>query len=151
MCVCVCVCVCVCIALYWTKHCLKKNHFCCSSINLINLLQLEFNIIKKHNNDKKKHSENADTSTSMTFDLDVWPWPYSKVKKVYVIICRLLYRVLVPGLMSVNVIVCEIWPLILSLLPLTFTCDLHRPSRSLSFLSLDGRYIVVYWFQVRSL
>ena len=24
--------------------------------------------------------------------------------------------------------------------PLTVTCDLHRPSRSLSFLSLDGRY-----------
>ena len=39
----------------------------------------------------------------------------------------------------------------LFLWPLTFACDLHSPSRSLSFLSLDWRYIVVYWFQVRSL
>ena len=30
------------------------------------------------------------------------------------------------------------------LLPLTFACDLHRPSRSLSFLSLDGRYVVIF-------
>ena len=34
---------------------------------------------------------------------------------------------------------------------LIFACDLHRPSRSLSFLSLDGRYAVMYCFQVRSL
>ena len=31
------------------------------------------------------------------------------------------------------------------------TFDLHRPSRLLSFSLLDWRYIVVYWFQVRSL
>ena len=35
------------------------------------------------------------------------------------------------------------------LLPLPFACNLHRPSHS--FLSLDGRYVVVYYFQVRSL
>ena len=28
---------------------------------------------------------------------------------------------------------------------LTLACDLHRPSRSPSFLLLDGRYIFVYW------
>ena len=60
----------------------------------------------------KKHSENADNSTSVTFDLYLRPWPYFKVKKAYVILCRLLYCVLVPGMMSVNVIVFEIWPLI---------------------------------------
>ena len=31
-----------------------------------------------------------------------------KVKKTYVIRCRLLYCTLVPGMMSVSVIVCEI-------------------------------------------
>ena len=44
----------------------------------------------------------------------------------------------------VSVIVCEIWPLVHFLWSLTFTCDLHGPSRSLSFLSLDWRYAVVY-------
>ena len=63
-------------------------------------------------NKNKKHSENADTSTSVTFDLDVWPWPYFKYKKVYVIRCRLLYCALVPGMITVLVIVCEIWQLI---------------------------------------
>ena len=47
-----------------------------------------------------------------------------------------------------DVIICEIWQLVHFLLPLTFACDLLRPSRSLSFLSLDGRYVVVFWFQV---
>ena len=53
--------------------------------------------------------------------------------------------------MSVSVIVCDIWPYVHFLWPLTFACDLHRPSRSLSFLSLDGHYIAVCWFKVRSL
>ena len=65
------------------------------------------------------------------------------------LVIRLLYRTLVPSMMSVSVIVCEIWPLVHFIWPLNFACDLHRPSRSLSFLSLDGRY-VVYWFQVQS-
>ena len=76
--------------------------------------------IKIHN---KKHSENADTSTSVTFDLELWPWPYIKVKKAYVI--RLLYCTLVPGIMSVSVIVCEIWLLVHFMWPLTFACNLH--------------------------
>ena len=92
----------------------------------VRMLYLYILIIKGiHNNQKnkkrkknkrkiknKKHSENADTSTSVTFDLDMWPWPYFKVKKAYIIRCRLLYCALVPGMMSVNIIVCEIWPLI---------------------------------------
>ena len=45
---------------------------------------------------------------------DLWPWV---VKKAYVIRCRLLYCTLVPGMMSVNVIVSEIWPLV-------YFCDL---------------------------
>ena len=65
----------------------------------------------------KKHSENADTSTSVTFDLELWPWPSVKVKKVYVIRYRLLYCTLVPGIMSVSVIVCEIWPLVHFFMP----------------------------------
>ena len=80
----------------------------------------------------KNCSENADTSTSMTFDLDVWPWPYSKVKKAYVIRCRLLYCTLVPGMMSVSVIVCDICTLVHFLWPLTFACDLQLTSRSIS-------------------
>ena len=47
---------------------------------------------------------------------DLRPWRViltltSKVKKAYVIRCRLLYCALVPG-MSVKVIVCEVWTLI---------------------------------------
>ena len=56
---------------------------------------------KKNEKKNKKHSENADTSTSETFDLDVWPWPYFKVKKAYIIRCRLLYCTLVPGMTDV--------------------------------------------------
>ena len=47
---------------------------------------------------------------------NLWPWimtlTLSQVKKVYVIIYCLLYCALVPGMMSVNVIVWEMWPLI---------------------------------------
>ena len=66
----------------------------------------------KHLKDKK-HSENTDISTSVTFDLNVWPWPYFKVKKAYVIRCRLLYCTLVSGMVSVSEIVfifCDLWP-----------------------------------------
>ena len=80
-----------------------------------------FKISQTNKKVNKKHSENADTSLSVTFDLDVWPWPYFKDKIAYVIRCRLLYCVLVPGMMSVNIIVCEIWPLILFFV----TFDLH--------------------------
>ena len=82
---------------------------------------------------------------SFDFDLKV------KVKNAYVIRCRLLYCTLVPGMMSMSVLVCEIWPLVHVLWPLTFACVLHRPSRWLSFSLFDGRYVVVYWFQVLSL
>ena len=57
----------------------------------------------------------------------------------------------VQDIMPVNGIVCEIWPLVHFFWLLTFAYDLHRPSRSLSFSSINGRYVVVYWFQVRSL
>ena len=46
----------------------------------------------------------------VTFDLVVWP--YYKVKKDYVIRCCLLYCTLVPGMMSVSVILYEIWPFV---------------------------------------
>ena len=113
----------------------------------------QFNSLLTTENEKKdkKHSENADTSMSVTFDLYVWPWPYFKVKNTYVIRCRFLYCTLVPGMVSMNIIANEIWSLIHFLWPLTFTCDLQLMSRSLSFLLLDGRYVVVYWFQVWSL
>ena len=62
--------------------------------------------------DNKKHSENSDTSTSATFDLEAWPWTYVKVKKAYVIRCRLLYRTLIPGFLSVGAILYEIWPFV---------------------------------------
>ena len=96
----------------------------------------------------KKHSENVDTSTSVTFDLELWPWPSVKVKKAYVIRCGLLYGTLVPGMMSVSVIDCDIWPLVHFLRPLTFACDLHGPPRSLSFLLLVIKLccvIVLLW------
>ena len=90
----------------------------------------------------KKHSENADTSPSVTFNLEVWP--YVKVKQANVIKRRLLYCTLVPDLMSVGVILFKLWPLVHFLWPLTFACDLHHPSRSLSFLSWNGHYIVMF-------
>ena len=77
-------------------------------------------------------------SYSVTFDLAVWLWPYVKVKNVNVIKCCLLYCTLVPGLMTVSIILCEIIPLVHFLWHLTFTCDLHRLSRPLSFQSSDG-------------
>ena len=53
----------------------------------------------------KKHPENIDTSTSVTFDLDACLRRYVKVKKkAYVIRCQLLYHI-VPGMMSVDLIV----------------------------------------------
>ena len=39
--------------------------------------------------------------------------------------------------------VCEILLFSLFLWPLTFACDFHRPPRSLSFLSLDIRYMLL--------
>ena len=70
----------------------------------------------------------------MTFDLVVWHWLFVKVKKADVIRCRLLYCTLLPGIMSMDLLLCEISPFVYSMWPLTFTCDLHRLSRSLSFL-----------------
>ena len=44
---------------------------------------------------------------------DLWPWVVTlTLCQDYVIRCRLLYCSLVPGMMSVSVIVCEIWPLV---------------------------------------
>ena len=88
---------------------------------------------KKKTKKTKKNSENANTSRPVTFHLDVWPWPYYKVKKVYVIRCRFLLCALVPGMISVNVIVCEILPLIhfcvLWPTPMTFSlCQGHSHS-----------------------
>ena len=82
---------------------------------------------------------------TLSCDLDL----KSRFKKSYVIRCIVLY-------LGTRCDICECNSLrnmtISSFLwPLTFTCDLHRTSRSLSFLSLDRRYAVVYWFQVRSL
>ena len=93
----------------------------------------------------KKHSENADTSTSVIFNLELWPWPGQGQKGLCHKMSLVVFN-LVPGMMSVILIVCEIWPLIHCLWPLTFAYDLPRQSRSLSFLSLDGRYVLVYWF-----
>ena len=45
--------------------------------------------------------------TSFTFSASNWA-----KKKASVINCRLLYCTLVPGMMSVSVIVCKIWPLV---------------------------------------
>ena len=80
--------------------------------------------VEKEKKNNKKHLENADTSTSVTFDLDMWPWPYFKVKKAYVIRCHLLYCTLVPGMMSVSVLVCDIWLLVhfCDLWPSSVTC-----------------------------
>ena len=66
----------------------------------------------KNNNNNEKHSEKADTSTYLIFDLYVWPWLYVKVKKAYIIRCRLLYCIIVPYMLFVSVIVCEMWQLV---------------------------------------
>ena len=66
----------------------------------------------------------------------LWPWRVTLTllqgQETYVIRCRLLYCALVPGIKSMNVIVCEIWPFIHFVRPLTFTCDLQFISWSLS-------------------
>ena len=47
---------------------------------------------------------------------DLWPWRVTLTllqgQESYVIRCRLLYCALIPGMMNLNVTVCEIWPLI---------------------------------------
>ena len=58
------------------------------------------------------------------------------------ITCRLLYCTLVPGMMSVGLILYEISPLVYFMWHLTFTCDLQPLSRSLDLLSLDVHYVV---------
>ena len=86
---------------------------------------------------------------------DLWPWVVTlTVSQDQKGLCH--YMVLIALYPGTRYDVCEFISLrdmtISSFLwPLTFSCDLHRPSKSLSFLSLDGRYVVVYWFQVRSL
>ena len=72
---------------------------------------------------KKKKKAFRECRHLHVFDLDVWPWPYFKIKKAYFIRCHLLYCAFVLGMISVNVIVCEMWPIIHFLWPLTFTCD----------------------------
>ena len=77
-------------------------------------------IICIKNSPNKKHSENADTYTSVDFELVVWHWPFVKVKKADVIKWRLLYCTLVPGMMSMGLILyeislfgfflCDLWP-----------------------------------------
>ena len=87
--------------------------------------------IKTDHRENKKHSENADTFTSVTFDLDVWPWLYVKVKKADVIRYRLLYCTLVPGIMSMRVMICEIKPFV-------HFCDLWNSS--LTFIVCQGHF-----------
>ena len=72
------------------------------------MVSLKYHLcLKKSISDQnKKHSQNADTSTSMTFDLVVWHWPFIKVKKADVIRCHLLHCTLVPGMMSMGLIIC---------------------------------------------
>ena len=76
-------------------------------------------ISNKTNNNK--HSENADTSTSVSFDLVVWHWPFIKVKKADVIRCRLLYCTLIPGMMSMGLLLYVISPFVYFIWPSTVT------------------------------
>ena len=90
---------------------------------------------RKKTNTKKKHSENAINFTSFNFDLEMWPWPWHlphiKVKKDYVIWCRSLHCILVPGM-----IVCRCDTLQdMAICSFFVTCDLHLwPSASVNFM-----------------
>ena len=92
-------------------------------------------------------SENADTYWSVTLDLDVWPWSYFKAKKAYVIRCRLLYCALVPGMMSMGLILYEISSLVYFMWHLTFTYDLQLLSRSFALNSFDVFYVFECLYQ----
>ena len=92
----------------------------------------EWTLEEKKEITNKKHSKNADISTSVTFDLVVWPWLFVKVKKADVIRCHLLYCTLVPGMMSMGLILYEISQFVYLMWHLTFTCDLQLLSRSLA-------------------
>ena len=77
---------------------------------------------------------------------DLWPWVVTLTLRH-----RFLYCPLVPGMMSVSVIVCQIWQI--SSFFVTFDLRLW-PSSSVKvtfFFIIDGCYVVAYWFQVRSL
>ena len=102
--------------------CLMRYTILRSFINNLRLflpqigIELSGQFMSTHNNHfiikNKKHSENADTSMSVTFDLVVWPWSFVKVKKADVIKCRLLYCTLVPGMMSMGLLLYEISPFV---------------------------------------
>ena len=105
-----------------------------------------FSQTDRHN---KKHSENANTSTSLTFDLEMWPWhwPYVKVKKDYVIRCRLfklLYCTLVPDMMSMGLILYEIWP-VPFVFYVTFVLHIWSSASVKVFCTLIFRYILCSW------
>ena len=56
----------------------------------------------------------------------VWPWPFVKVEKADVIRCRLLCCTLVPGMMSIGLILYEISPFVYFMWSLTFiVCQGH--------------------------
>ena len=101
-----------------------KTHFC--AISNDKLLHSKYKKKKNKINLNKQHSENTDTSMSVTFDLVVWP--FVKVKKADVIRCRLLYCTLVPGMMSMYLILYEISPFVYFM----WNCDLKLLSRSLA-------------------
>ena len=65
-------------------------------------------------------------------DLCDVPLTFRQGQKADVIRCHLSYCTLVPGMMSMGLLLYEILPFVYSMLPLTFTCDLHRLSGSLS-------------------
>ena len=81
----------------------------------------------------------------------VWPWPFVKVKKDYVIRCRLLFCTVVLGMMSMGLILYEILQFVYLMWHLTITCDLQPLSRTLDLLSLDVHYIVECLYQNWSL
>ena len=78
---------------------------------------------------------------------DLWPWVVTlTLSQGQISLCNSMSLIVLYLGSRYDVCECNsLWDMSIStfLWPLTFACDLHRPSRSLSFLLLDGRYIVV--------
>ena len=110
---------------------------CPQSENLCLMFLVKVSLLKMVNLDERSRSkQEAFRERRHLHVCALWPWHVTlilfQVKKAHDIKCRLLHCALIPGMISVNEIVCEIWPLIHFLWPLNFTCDLQLIPRSLS-------------------
>ena len=86
---------------------------------------------KEMNYKDKRHSENTDTSC------DLSPCGVTTFRQAQESWCHLLYCTLLPGMISMDLLLYKISTFVYFMWPLTFTCDLQLLSMSLAFMLLN--------------